>query len=372
LSEKKELPIHLVIKALERNVVDVPLGQPFFEDLHYNSFDLNTEYFSPLPKHTMERTISFVDGGTAEIIGAPNFSVGLNRVYFNLFKGEKRQEAKKLPQRIDFFTVCVAKPNSGQIVYETELVPLKEEWAAFLPDTSDLTFNSLESTLTTGSQRVPISLIIDIARMFSEWNLSQLVISNELEKGDVLVRDGTLQTIVLHEEKYAQRAYKAAVKKGVYFSALSKTSTLLTKTGLPLMSAINSLSEGSALSDDTWYYYPIFEINKPQHHAEMFAVKLHRRSEYVFRFEVLKEQVNKNNLADIGLIISSLAKNSMDFTFPGYPYGLIDADKFARVTGTEKRNNEFQLKSISGRMWRSISQCIKSSDAHEILNKIKR
>lgn len=370
MSERKELPIHLVIQALERNIVDIPLGQPSFEDPRYNPFELSTEYFSPLPKHLSEQKLSFVDGGSAEIVGAPNFSVGYTRVYFNLFKGEKRLEAKKIPQRIDFFTVCFAKPSEGQIIYSTELVPIKGEWSSFLPDISDLSFNSLDRSLMTGSQRVPISRIIDISRLFAEWNLSQFVVSGELEEGDVLVRDGTLQTIAPNEGKYAQKAYEAALKKNVHFSSLSKTSTLLTKTGQPLLSAINTLSETSTMKDEAWYYYPIVEINQPDHRAEMFAVKLHKLSEYVFRFEVLKDQVDRKNIADTGLIIASLARNSRDLIFPGYPYGLIDADKFARVTATEKRNNEFQLKSVSGKVWQKVSKFIKSSDAHEILNKI--
>ena len=102
MPERKELPIHLVIEALERNVVDVPLGQPAFEDPRYKPFELNTEYFTPLPKNSQKQTISFVDGGSAEIIGAPNFSVGLCRVYFNLFLEERRLEAKRIPQQIDF------------------------------------------------------------------------------------------------------------------------------------------------------------------------------------------------------------------------------------------------------------------------------
>ena len=258
------------------------MGEPSFDDTGYNPFDLSTDYFSPLPKHASEQTISFIDGGSAEIIGAPNFSIGYTRVYFNLFRGEKRLESKKLPQRIDFFTVCFAKPKGGQIFYETELVPVKEEWNTFLPNITDLSFNSLDRTLMTGSQRVPISRIIDVSRLFAEWNIAHFILSEELEAGDILVRDGTLQTIAPNKGKYAQNAYEIAVKKKIYFTALSKTSTLLTKTGQPLMSAINNLSEKSPMSNDAWYYHPIVEINQPEHQAEMFAVKLHKLSEYVF------------------------------------------------------------------------------------------
>jgi hypothetical protein len=50
LIENKLLPIHLVVQVLERNIMDVPAGQPAFADPWYNSFALNTDYFYPLPK----------------------------------------------------------------------------------------------------------------------------------------------------------------------------------------------------------------------------------------------------------------------------------------------------------------------------------
>jgi hypothetical protein len=103
------------------------------------------------------------------------------------------------------------------------------------------------------------------------------------------------------------------------------------------------------------------------------AVKLHRQSEYVFRFEVLKDQVNKNNFGEVELIVSALAENSKDVSFPGYPYGLIDADKFARVSMTEKTVNEFQFRAaVPQKLWEKISKFVRSSDAHEILNKMIR
>jgi hypothetical protein len=197
----------------------------------------------------------------------------------------------------------------------------------------------------------------------------------ELEKGDIIIRDGTLQTFVTNESKYANEAYEAALKKGVYFTAISKTSTLFTDTGQPLFASIQLLSETSALKDSAWYYYPIVSITHPDHKAEMFAVKLHKNSDYVFRFEVLRDQVTKHNLGEVELIISSLAANSRDVGFPGYPYGLIDADKFARVSMTEKTAYEFQFRAILSsqkEIWEKISRFVRSSDAHEVLNKLIR
>ena len=351
------------------------MGQPSFGDERYSAFDLTPDHFFSLPKRTSDCCIAFVDGGRAELLAAPNFAVGLNRVYFCLFKGDKRIEPAKLPSRIDYYTICYATTTGNQIVYKTELVPIKEEWKDYLPNAADLEIDSFDHTLVVGNQRIAISRILDVAREFSEWLFSKIIIEKELQRGDVIVRDGTLQTFITHESKYANEAYEVAKRKGVYYTALSKTSTLFTDTGQPLFSSIQLLSESSALKDSAWYYYPIVAITHPDHEAEMFAVKLHQNSDYVFRFEILRDQITKHNLGEAEQIISSLAANSRDVGFPGYPYGLIDADRFARVSMNEKTANEFQLRAILSsdkEVWENISKFIRSSDAHEVLNKLIR
>ena len=86
------------------------------------------------------------------------------------------------------------------------------------------------------------------------------------------------------------------------------------------------------LSDyDEWYYYPVVNIEDEEHQAEMYFIKLHKDSKHTFMFEVYKE--NEYNLQNI---LSLLKQNSIDPVFLGYPYGLIEADKFARVTAQEK------------------------------------
>ena len=128
MDDEKKLPIHLVVEALEKNIVELPLGQPEFADRRYRSIPLDPEFFARIPVAGVERLVAFVDGGNMEIASAPNFAISLTRLYFSLFKGDKRIEPRCLPQRIDFYTVCFAVLKSGQIVYRTEFIPLKDEW----------------------------------------------------------------------------------------------------------------------------------------------------------------------------------------------------------------------------------------------------
>ena len=373
MSENRRLPIDGVAEAVGKAIADVPIGEPSFGDDRYKPSELNIENFHPLPKIRIDRRIAFVDGGSARLLSAPNLAIGLTRVYFGLFQGDKRVEPSHVPSKIDFFSVCYATVASNRIVYKTELFPVKEQWGQFLPDEHDLEFSSFDRTLMSGLQRVVISRVLDVVRAFAEWRFAKNVIDLELERDDVIVRDGTLQNIVTNESRYSEETYDAALKKGVYLTALSKTSSLFTDTGQPLFPSIKILSEGSALKDSAWYYYPIVDIAHPDHKAVMFAVRLHECSDYVFRFEVFKDQVSRRNMGEVELVFSSLAANSRDVGFPGYPYGLIDADRFARISMAEKGVYEFQSRatlSSKKKIWDKISKYLRSSDAHDILNKL--
>ena len=136
--EQNVLPIHRVVETLERVITNVPMGQPSFGDERYSAFDLNSEHFFPLPKQKSKGKIAFIDGGSTELLSAPNFAIGLTRVYFGLFREDQRLEPTNLPSKIDFFTVCYTTITSNHIAYKTELVPLKEEWREFLPNVADL------------------------------------------------------------------------------------------------------------------------------------------------------------------------------------------------------------------------------------------
>ncbi|MCX6655037.1 MAG: DNA double-strand break repair nuclease NurA [Candidatus Bathyarchaeota archaeon] len=368
----KSLPIDSVVEKLDGKLRDVPLGEPSFADKRYISINFDTGNFHQIPSYEEDSTLCFLDGGNMEVVSAPNLMVELTRLYFNKYRGKSRLNPKELPQKIDFYTVCCAVSRKNKIVYETELVPVKDEWTEFLPESSDLTFNSMDRTLMTGLQRASIDVVARSARVFAEWKLAGLLVERELEEGDIIIRDGSLQTFVTNERKYANRTYNAAIENEVIFTGLSKTSTLFTSTGQPLVSAINELSAISPYYSQAWFYNPIVHINQPDHRAEMYAVKLCPRSSYVFRFEILLDQAENMDNEEKTLIISSLAANSHDISFPGYPYGLIDVDRFARVEMVEKEAQELQFMSAASAkgVWPKIQRFVKASDAHVTLNEI--
>jgi hypothetical protein len=304
------------------------------------------------------------------IFAAHNFSVQLVRIYFNLFRGKERIEPKNIPPCIEFYAACYAQEEDGKIFYYTELVPIKDDWAEFLPNNNDLHIDSFDKTLRVGMSRVPIGNVAGASRLFAEWKYAGVIIEEELGSEDLLIRDGSLQTSVTNERKYYNEIIEKALQRNVKLIGLSKTSTLFTSTGYSLIAAISELSEASAYANSSWFYYPIVDINQPDHKAEMYAVKLHPNSEYVFRLELLKPQAKKMNLDDKKVLFNMLATNSSDATFPGYPYGLLDADKLARVDFNEMETQKIQFLSCASKekVLSRLIRCLKSTDAHSVLN----
>ena len=54
----------------------------------------------------------------------------------------------------------------------------------------------------------------------------------------------------------------------------------------------------------------------------------------------------------------------------GYPYGLIEADRFARVSNQERDSLKLRLRVMLGKEFKRIEKYINSTNAHEILDNI--
>ena len=65
-----------------------------------------------------------------------------------------------------------------------------------------------------------------------------------------------------------------------------------------------------------------------------------------------------------------MADNCKDAVFLGYPYGLIEADKNARISNQEKGMLLTLFSAKFGKDWEKIKDSISNVDAHEILNNI--
>ena len=93
------------------------------------------------------------------------------------------------------------------------------------------------------------------------------------------------------------------------------------------------------------------------------CVKLHPKSDYIFRFETFDSKNSDE-------IVSYLAANSSDSVFLGYPYGLIWADKTARIANQELDSFKTQLFVNLGKDALKLKKYLNAANAHGILDSI--
>ncbi|MGZ7135708.1 MAG: DNA double-strand break repair nuclease NurA [Methanobacterium sp.] len=349
------------------------LGDPYFSDIkNYTACPLNKRNFHPINSSTEDRKIAFVDGGNQELLPSPVYSVQLNRVYFGIFKNNKRFPIKSgMPQRIEFLSYTSSNLNDGDISFETKIRPIKEKFRAFLPNEKDLYSNAREERVEAGTQ-AGMERMASMARRFAEWKITEQVMDLELEFGDIIVRDGSLQTGHQNEYKYVENVFRKAMEKNVFITGLSKTCRLATDTQVSLVDSIQRLADVSKIDYDKWCYYPVAwskEGNR-EHKAVIMVVKLNKHAHTAFRFEIFKEQAEILSDKEIFEIISCIADNSKDFKVPGYPYGLIDADLWARVKTEEMEGYKTKLYSELSRIgvWPRVNPLIKIVNTHEKLD----
>jgi len=317
-----------------------------FSDKRYKPLKIDKKNFNKIREIKTNKNIAFVDGGNAEILKTADLSFQLIRVYCTIYKDNKKIKSKKR----EFYVLISAVNKEDRIKYKAKIFNDK-----FL-DEDDLLLDSFDETLKTGEHRVDISKTGEIARRLAELKIIDGLIS-ELDSGDIILRDGDLQATVTNEGKYFDTIYKKALEKKVIICGLSKTSSLLTNKGNSAAFLLGNISPPGA-----WYYYPTVEIENKEHQAEMFFIKLHEKSKHVFRFEVFK-----NNKFKIDEILALLKDNSKDPVFLGYPYGLIEADRFARIGNYEK---EYQKTILSAKIGARLESFSAPLNAHNILDKI--
>ena len=364
------------------------------------------------PDPSPPRRAAFVDGGNGILAEAPDYLIVLNRVYYSIFRGAEklrprdctgndgpgdgrdndgglgngRDDDSAARPRTTTFLSCVlphvgdvaardgARNDDGRdgahapepMTFDTRVYPYGQEPAGCLPDNDDLLSISDGKTAALDGSTPLASL----ARRLAEIRLATRIASDELGPGDILVMDGSLQTSLDVERQYAGRLYDAAVKRGVIVCGLAKTTRLLTEAGEPLLVRASEIA--AKTGHDRWYV-PVAEGMFGDGLTSMLAAKLHPRSRFVFRIDVLCKQFRDMDDGQRNAVFWSLASNSGDVAALGYPYGLIDADKHAQVRKKEAAMYRRSLYSrMEGRLERRrmLERRPDSIIFHDILNRV--
>ncbi|MBI2565206.1 hypothetical protein HYV79_04445 [Candidatus Woesearchaeota archaeon] len=230
---------------------------------------------------------TFIDGGNGEIIGAANFTVQKIKIAAINYEGVKR-----LNRNLRTFTVLITK-NKG---FNIKILELNQE--RFFPEES------------CSPQAIALKLRkqLEIEAMHAY-----------LSRG-IVIRDGDLISEQDFEKNIFDLLYKFAEEKNTVIAGLAKTCTLTTNTGTPCTVALQKITKLPI-----WVYKTNTITN---------FVKLNKHSKYVFRIDC-------NKLSEE--LLSVLVHHAKDISFPGYPYGLIEADKFARVTEQECKQEKLLI-----------------------------
>jgi hypothetical protein len=320
---------------------------PKFSGEGYKAEKIDINNFHELKPSINNRKIAFVDGGNAEILGSANFSLNLIRVCYTIYQNNRKFASKKL----ETLAFVHALNQNNEIHYKACLFSKNKE-----VDLDELSFSSFDKTLTKGINRAEIGTVVNAIRRFIEIKTANLISDNKI--ANIIVMDGNLQGTITHELKFLNSLYDSCVKNNVVLCAISKTNSLFTDNGNLFSVVLDNISKLPS-----WYYNPIVKITSQNHKAEMFLVKFHKKSKHIFKLEIFNEQNDK--AVDL---MSELAGNCNDPIFIGYPYGLVETDRAARVSNNEKESLKtmFLLRLKN----KNVERRLNSVNSHQVLDKI--
>lgn len=304
-------------------------------------------------KITEDSRIAFIDGGNAEIFVSPSLCVHFVRVFHSIYRGGKRISCSS----DEFYVLASSMNRDDRLVYSARLLKSKTFTLtdSFFEETIEI--DPLEASIRDGRSKVSISRVPGMVRRLAELSTA-LLLSRELGQGDSIIIDGSLCTGLSYEKKLVGALKGLAESNGVLVCGLSKTSDLLTYDGDSVAAMLNRSSPGGS-----WCYHSAAKSRSDQ--VDVCFVKLHPDSSYVFRLDAFDQHSSGDYFTSL---LSSLSQNSRDPIFIGYPYGLVEADNFARVSNRELDCLRMMFQAKAASEGCSLEKDSAALDAHSVLD----
>ena len=281
---------------------------------------LNKDLFHPLAPLPAE--LVFVEGGKAELLSGPHVSVQLIRFYTGWCV-----DNKCIRRLIDeYFMTVVLKENQFEVSLLTLDGRLLCSW----------NISAFESSLCVGKKMAQAATVANYFRTVLEFER----LAQAAAKDVILVRDGDLEV----EGEPLMRAKSLLLQNTQGpIVGVAKTSSLCTDAGDSALVAIRKFAP-----QGTWWYDG----------GKTCFAKLHPLSKYVFRCDVEGDKEGA---------FTALASNSADPALLGYPYGLMEADKFAQVTNEERAQLRLRFQMSAKGKFEFTESAV---DIHGFLNKL--
>jgi hypothetical protein len=273
------------------------------------------DHYHELPAACEER-VTYIDGGNAEIIGAATFSL----------------------QRVKIATVTYdGRQKTGQSVMDVTLLVTfdgKFSVTTYPEDRLDITFSPTDPDLTTRGTRATAQRVAGVCRRLLE-------LEEAASCDGLTVLDGALIPTTRYEEPYVDALGEDVI-------GVAKSSRIVTDKGKVFAAVIDT--------DGTWYYHPVYRNG-----LDVSFARLHPQSDHVFRVDM--QSFEPRRLAAIRVVAD-------DPVFPGYPYGLVEADRLARVSNAEASYMRTKLMTQFGDDWSVVESYLHTTDAHDVLDSI--
>ncbi len=313
---------------------------PLLSKEAYAPIAFSPKNYNPIPELPSQNAIAFIDGGHAILLDAPHLCVAFLRAHAVVYQGKKRLTAKTIEAYL-----VVSSSYDQEIFYRAEILPLEGEFSF----EGMLSFDSMDATIRSGTKRCSPTAVVGVARRFAELQLA-ISIMQSLSDGDMVILDGNLQQSYTNEQHLLEELRSQAQQRNIALIGVGKTNSLFASNGSSFSSL---LSEHPGL----WQYFPVAQPLVGAPHIS-FA-RFHPKSRHIFMLESFGQLQLQH--------LSALLAYSNDPVFLGYPYGLIEADRAARVSLQEADSLQFQLKERLGKSFETLSL---AKNAHGILDKI--
>ena len=282
------------------------------------------------------RVLACIDGGNAPIADTPLFAASLNRLHCSVFRGPARHEPGTIHTR--FISLMINKKFTTYPIYGTP------------PD------NTLLDAAATDYAKDDTHCIHSMPRVVGEWCVARDIIPH-LKPGTCIVMDGSLAVWGPARRKFASDIMYKARRSGMILCGLSKTSRKLASGGRPLTDIMMEEASGNISYMDAGENGNFHTI----------CIMLHAQSRWAYRLDIDGQIYHDMGRECVGSVVASLAANASDSFMPGYPYGLLDADRRARVGKAEMVMATSMLRALlDGGPRRMLSL----NTQHEYLNRV--
>src|SRR3989338_5980947 len=104
-----------------------------FADKAYKPVKASKDNFKEIKTANNKNKIAFIDAGNVEILSASNFSLQLIRLYYTIYRENKRIKAEKF----EFYLLVNSLNEGGNIFYKTEIFPVNFDIESFSFDSYD-------------------------------------------------------------------------------------------------------------------------------------------------------------------------------------------------------------------------------------------